>query len=359
MTDLFSASGEYDHFLTDLKDRIRTAQIRAALSVNRELVLLYWQIGQEILTRQEHQGWGAKVITQLAKDLQREFPEMKGFSSRNLKYMRAFAEAYPDEAIVQQAAAQIPWFHNCVLLEKVKDLTERQWYVQQTIRYGWSRSVLTYQIETALYRRQGGSVTNFIQTLPSPQSDLAQEIIKDPYRLDFLDLGKEVQERDLETALVRHIRDFLLELGVGFAFVGNQYHLEVGGDDFYLDLVFYHLKLRCFIVIDLKMGNFEPAFTGQMGFYISAVDSLLRHPDDQPTVGIILCKSKNKVVAEYALRDVNKPIGISTYQFGCSLPAPLDENLPTIEQLEMELQTVLSAVDAAETKSDDSDVKEH
>jgi predicted nuclease of restriction endonuclease-like (RecB) superfamily len=351
MTNLFNPGSEYDRFLSDLKDRIRAAQVKAALAVNRELVLLYWQIGREILSRQEQQGWGAKVIPKLARDLQQEFPDMKGFSARNLKYMRSFAEAYPDEAIVQQLAAQIPWFHNCMLLEKIKDATERQWYIQQTIHYGWSRNVLTYQIETGLYQRQGEAVTNFANTLPSPQSDLAQQLIKDPYRLDFLDLGKEAQERDLENALVTHIRDFLLELGVGFAFVGNQYRLEVGGDDFYLDLVFYHLKLRCFIIIDLKMGDFEPAFTGQMGFYISAVDSLLRHPDDQPTIGLILCKSKNKVVAEYALRDVNKPIGISTHHFGQLLPAPLQENLPTIDQLEAELNTVAAQVEASRVES--------
>jgi predicted nuclease of restriction endonuclease-like (RecB) superfamily len=341
--DLSPIGGDYDILLRELKDCIRTAQVRAALAVNRELVLLYWKIGREILTRQQQQGWGAKVIDKLAKDLQKEFPEMKGFSPRNLKYMRAFAEAYPDEAIVQQAAAQIPWFHNCVLLDKVKDLQERLWYAEKTVEHGWSRNILVYQIESQLYQRQGGAITNFDRALPKPQSDLAHSLLKDPYHFDFLRLGEAAQERDLETALVSHIREFLLELGVGFAFVGSQYHLSVGGEDFYIDLLFYHLRLRCYVVIDLKMTEFKPEYSGKMNFYVSAVDDLLRHPDDQPTIGIILCKAKNKAVAEYALRDVNKPIGVSTHYLGMVLPESLQGNLPTIEQLEIELNTVVVA----------------
>jgi predicted nuclease of restriction endonuclease-like (RecB) superfamily len=231
--ELSNIGGDYDALLRSLKDRIRTAQIQAALAVNQELVLLYWQIGREILSQQQQQGWGAKVIDKLAKDLRKEFPDIKGFSLRNLKYMRAFAEAYPEKVIVQQAAVQIPWFHNCVLLDKVKDLQQRLWYIQQTIEHGWSRNILVYQIESQLYQRQGGAITNFDQALPKPQSDLAQQLLKDPYHFDFLSLGTEAQERDLETALVNHIREFLLELGVGFAFVGSQYHLVVGGEDFY------------------------------------------------------------------------------------------------------------------------------
>ncbi|MFB2980453.1 YhcG family protein [Microseira sp. BLCC-F43] len=264
----------YDQFLRDLKERIQNAKIRAAVAVNRELVLLYWQIGREILTRQQQQGWGAKVINRLAKDLQKSFPEMKGFSPRNLKYMRAFAEAYPDEQFVQQLAAQIPWFHNCTLLDKVKDPTERLWYIQQTIQYGWSRSILTHQIESKLYHRQGTATTNFSQTLQEPQSDLAQQILKDPYNFDFLSLGKEAQERDIENALVARIRDFLLELGVGFAFVGSQYPIEVSGKQYRIDLLFYHFRLHCFVVIDLKTVEFEPEFSGQMNFYVSAIDDL-------------------------------------------------------------------------------------
>ncbi|MGH9325101.1 MAG: PDDEXK nuclease domain-containing protein, partial [Terriglobia bacterium] len=290
----------YDSFLTELKDRIRHAQLRAALSVNQGLVSLYWSIGKDILVRQKDQGWGAKVIDRLAADLHKAFPEMAGFSPRNLKYMRAFAEAWPDEQFVQQLAAQIPWFHNCVLLDHLKNPQEREWYIRQTIENGWSRNVLVHQIESGLYRRQGKALTNFTRTLPAPQSELAQQIVKDPYNFDFLTLSKEAQERELERGLLDHIRDFLLELGVGFAFVGNQYPLQVGGEEFRMDLLFYHLKLRAYIVIDLKMEGFKPEFSGKMNFYLSAVDDLLRHASDQPSIGIILCKSKNKIVAEYA-----------------------------------------------------------
>jgi predicted nuclease of restriction endonuclease-like (RecB) superfamily len=324
--------------------------VRAALSVNRELVLLYWQLGRDILTRQRQQGWGAKVIDRLARDLQKEFPDMKGFSPRNLKYMRAFAEAYPNEPIVQEVLAQITWYHNIALIEKLKSPEERLWYAQKTVENGWSRNVLVHQIETGLHRRLGAALTNFDRTLPKPQSDLAQQLLKDPYNFDFLSLGQEVQERDLERALVNHIRDFLLELGVGFAFVGSQYHLEIDGDDYYIDLLFYHLRLRCYVVIDLKMKEFQPEYSGKMNFYISAVDDLLRHPDDQPTIGIILCRGKKKTVAEYALRDLNKPIGISTYKLKDSLPQTLQGNLPTLEQLEIELNTVASEIETEITR---------
>ena len=336
-TDALSAVG-YEDFLRDLKVRIRTAQVKAALAVNRELVLLYWQIGHDILLRQKEQGWGAKVIVRLSHDLQIAFPEMKGFSPRNLNYMRTFAEAYPDEAIVQQAAARIPWFHNCTLLDKVKDPSERLWYAQETVEHGWSRAVLVHQIESGLYRRQGQALTNFSRTLPALQSDLAQQLLKDPYNFDFLTLGKDAHERDLESGLLGHISQFLLELGAGFAFVGSQYHLEVGGKDFYLDLLFYHLTLRCFVVIDLKMGDFEPSYAGQMNFYLSAVDDLVRHPTDQPTLGILLCKSKNKTIVEYALRDLSKPLGIAEYRLAEALPDSLQSTLPTIAAMEAELR---------------------
>lgn len=337
---LFPTDDNYKTFLRSLKDRIQQAQIKAALAVNQELTLLYWQIGKDILTRQQQEGWGAKIIDQVAKDLKREFPDIKGFSSRNLKYMRAFAEAYPDEQFVQQVAAQIPWFHNCVLLDKVKDPSERLWYIQQTTINGWSRSILEIQIDTGLYRRQGGAITNFERTLPQPQSDLAQQLLKDPYNFDFLTLGQAAQERDLERALVDHIRDFLLELGNGFSFVGSQYPIVVDGQEYRIDLLFYHFKLRCFIVIDLKMVEFQPEFSGKMNFYVSAVNALLRHTDDQPTIGIVLCKSKNKTVAELALQGMTQPIGVSTHRIGIELPEQLRNILPTVEQLEMELQTI-------------------
>ena len=340
-------SRDYETFLQELKDHIRNAQTRAALAVNRELVMLYWQIGREILTRQQELGWGAKVVTKLAKDLKIAFPEMKGFSRTNLLYMRSFADAYPDEQIVQQAAGQIPWFHNCTLLDKVKDPEERLWYIQQTIQQGWSRNVLVKRVESRLYQRQGINVlTSFNQTLPQPQSDLAQQILRDPYNFDFLNLGHEAQERELEAALIQHIREFLLEMGVGFAFIGSQYPLQVSGKDYRLDLLFYHFRLHCFVIVDLKTVDFKPEFSGKMNFYVSAVDDLLRSPVDNPTIGIILCKTQDHTVVEYALRDVNKPIGISTFQLKNALPESLKGNLPTIAELESQLN--LLAVDLEE-----------
>ncbi len=332
----------YVKLLEDLKARIRSAQTRAGLAVNRELVLLYWDVGCRILSQQKVHGWGAKVVERLARDLRSAFPNMKGFSRANLLYMRAFAESYPDASIVQQVAGQIPWFHNCVLLDKVKNQSEREWYIRQTIAHGWSRNVLVHQIESGLYRRQGKAITNFDSTLPAPQSELARQILKDPYVFDFLGIGEEAKERDLEKALLEQIRSFLLELGVGFAFVGSQYHLEVGGEDFYIDLLFYHLRLRCFVVIELKVGEFQPEYAGKMNFYLSAVDDLLRHKDDHPSIGIILCKAKNKVIAEYALRDTRKPIGVSGYKLTETLPKSLKGELPSIEELETSLSASTS-----------------
>lgn len=331
---------DYDAFLKNLKERVRAAQLRACLSINRELVLLYWGIGRDILARQKEQGWGAKVVDLLAADLRKEFPDVTGFSPRNLKYMRALAEAWPAEQFVQQLAAQIPWFHNCAILDKVKAPSEREWYIRAIIQNGWSRNVLVHQIESGLYRRQGKAPTNFTRTLPAPQSELAQQVIKDPYNFEFLTLAEEVKERDLERALINHLRDFLLELGVGFAFVGSQYQLVVGGQEFRLDLLFYQLHLRAYVVIELKAEDFKPEFSGKINFYLSAVDDLLRHSDDHPSVGIILCKSKNKVVAEYAVRDLGKPVGIAEYRVTNRLPRRFHNRLPTIEELESELGKV-------------------
>lgn len=335
---------DYPDLLQTLKERIRTAQVRAALSVNRELVLLYWQIGRDILARQNRKGWGAKVIDRLATDLGAAFPETQGFSARNLKYMRAFAKAWPEEPIVQEVLAQITWYHNVALLEKVKVRAQRLWYAQQTRQYGWSRNVLVHQIDSELYHRQGQALTNFERTLPAPQSELAQELLKDPYNFDFLTLGPDVQERELHRSLVHHLRDFLLELGVGFAFVGSEYALEVGGQDFRLDLLFYHLRLRCFVVIELKTTAFQPEFAGKMNFYLAAVDDLLRHADDQPSIGLILCKGKNQVVAEYALRDMGKPIGVAEHRLTTALPDQLKDQLPTVEALEAEFRTADEAL---------------
>jgi predicted nuclease of restriction endonuclease-like (RecB) superfamily len=327
----------YASFLDGLKARIRAAQVKAALAVNAELVLLYWRVGRDILARQEQKGWGARVVDQLSADLQSAFPGIKGFSSRNLKYMRAFAEAWPDEEIVQQAVARLPWGHNVRLLDRIGGRNERLWYAQQAIEHGWSRAVLEAQIETGLHRRAGMALTNFKATLAPPHSDLAQQTLKDPYIFDFLTLGPDAQERDLERGLLEHVRDFLLELGVGFAFVGSQVRLEVGGDDFYVDLLFFHLGLRCFVVVDLKTGEFKPEYAGKMNFYLSAVDAQLRREGDHPSIGLVLCKEKNKVVVEYALRDTTKPIGVSAYRLLEKLPAKLKGSLPTVAELEAEL----------------------
>ncbi|MCQ8129208.1 PDDEXK nuclease domain-containing protein [Methylomonas rivi] len=334
---LIDAPHGYTDWLTELKTRIHSAQQRAALSVNRELILLYWQIGRDILERQAQQGWGSKVIERLSHDLRTSFPDMKGFSRANLMYMRAFAEAWPDVEIVQQLVGRLPWGHNLVLLSKLKDAENRKRYAERAIEYAWSRNVLNIHIETRLLEREGNAVTNFEANLPKPHSDLARESLKDPYLFDFLGIGQEADEREIENALVQHITRFLIELGAGFAFVGRQYHLEVGGDDFFIDLLFYHLKLRCYVVVELKTGVFKPEHTGQLSFYLTAVDAQLKSEHDQPTIGLLLCKTQNRVVAEYALRDSNKPIGVAEYQLVEALPAELQISLPSIEQIEQEL----------------------
>lgn len=327
----------YADWLVDLKSRIHSAQQRAALAVNRELVLLYWQIGRDILARQASQGWGAKVIERLAHDLRTAFPEMKGFSRANLMYMRAFADAWEEAEIVQQPVGQLPWGHNLVLLSKLKASAERQWYAAKTLEHNWSRNILVMQIEARLRDRSGSAVTNFEASLPKPQSDLARESLKDPYRFDFLGLTDQAQERDVEHALVKHVTEFLLELGAGFAFVGRQVLLNVGGDEFFIDLLFYHLKLRCYVVIELKGGKFKPEHLGQLGFYLTAVDRQVKNEHDNPTIGLLLCKSKNKIVAEYALGDKTQPMGVAEYKLLESLPAELQTSLPSIEQIENEL----------------------
>lgn len=326
----------YAQILEGLKTRIQQAQIKAALAVNKELVLLYWSIGKEILARQEQEGWGAKVIQRLSNDLRHEFPQMKGLSGRNLKYMRSFAEHWPNEEIVQEVLAQITWYHNIALIEKLSDEKTRVWYAYQTVEYGWSRNVLVHHIDTNLYERQGKAITNFETTLPKPQSDLAQQLIKDPYHLDFLDVTQSAKERDLETALVMHIRDFLLELGAGFSFMGSQYPLKVSDTEYYLDLLFYHVKLRCYVIIELKTTEFKPEYSGKMNFYLNVVDDLVKTDEDNPTLGIIMCRSKDKSRVEYALSGIQRPIGVSTHQ----LPKEIADKLPSIEQIEAELKTI-------------------
>lgn len=334
MPEIVPLPADYAVWLVELKARIHAAQQRATLAVNRELVALYWQIGRDILTRQSNEGWGAKVIERLALDLRNAFPDMKGFSRANLMYMRAFADAWPDASIVQQAVGQLPWGHNLVLLTKLKTAEQRLDYAQRAIEHGWSRNVLNIHIGRRLLEREGQAVSNFALRLPAPASDLAQESLKDPYLFDFLGIGQEAGERAIEDAIVQHITRFLIELGAGFAFVGKQVHLEVGGDDFFIDLLFYHLKLRCYVVVELKAGAFKPEHAGQLGFYLTAVDMQMKTDQDNPTIGLLLCKSKNKVVAEYALRDSNKPIGVAEYQLIESLPKELQTSLPSIEALE-------------------------
>lgn len=335
--------GEYGTLLADLKQRIATARLQVTLAANSAMVLLYWDIGRSILQRQANEGWGAKVIDRLSADLRETFPDMKGLSPRNLKYMRAFAEAWPDQAIVQQLAAQIPWFHNCLLLDRVHDPADRRWYIQATIANGWSRHILALQVENKAHLRQGKAVNNFALTLPPADSDMAAQVFKDPYLFDFLGTADPRREREVERALVDHIQNFLLELGAGFAFVGRQVHLEFSDDDYYLDLLFYHLKLRCFVVVELKVVPFEPEFVGKLNMYLSAVDDLMRHPDDKPTIGLLLCKGKNRIKAEYALRDFGKPIGVADWkkQLTEKLPADLKSSLPTVEEIEAELNPVV------------------
>ncbi|WP_395460283.1 YhcG family protein [Wolbachia endosymbiont (group B) of Myelois circumvoluta] len=331
---------EYTEFLEQLKEQIATSRYKAALAVNSKLIVLYHYIGTEILRRQKEHGWGAKIIDQLSRDLRDAFPDMKGFSIQNLKYMRRFAEEYSENEIGQQAVDQLPWGHNIVIMYEVKNKEERFWYIKKSCEHGWSRNILSMQIETNLYKREGKAITNFRNNLISPQSDLAQQTLKNPYVFDFLSLGKKAHEREIEKALVAHIERFLLELGEGFAFVGRQFHLDVGDEDFFVDLLFYHLKLRCFIVIELKDNKFKPEYAGKMNFYLSAVDDLLKHETDQPSVGLILCKSKNDVLAKYTLKDMTKPIGLAEYRITESLPENIKTALPTIEELEAELSKV-------------------
>ena len=344
---------DYPALLERLKAQIRQAQVGAALAVNRELVLLYWRIGEVLVAQQEGATWGDAVLDRLSADLRRTFPGVSGLSRRNLYRMRAFYRAYRDRPeFVPQVVAQLPWGHNIALLEKLHDPATREWHARAAIAHGWSRAILEAQIETRLDRRQGQATTNFARTLPAPQSELAQQVLKDPYAFDFLTLGPEARERDLECGLPAHMRAFMLELGVGFAFLGSQYHLEVGGEDFYLDLLFYHVRLRCYVVIDLKLTAFKPEYAGKLNFYLSAVDDLLRHPDDGPTLGILLCRGQNRVLVEYALRDIAKPLGVAGFTLAPALPARLAASLPTPEQLAAELDG--TAASAAEEQGDDT-----
>lgn len=328
---------EYLSIIENIKREINAAQYRAALHVNADMLLLYYDIGCVI---NEHKTWGSKFIDNLAADIRLAFPKSKGYSVRNLKYMAKFAETYPEREFVQQVVAQIPWGHNIVILDKVNNLEERKWYIKNSAQNGWSRNVLVHQIESSLYQRQvlAEKVSNFENRLPSPQSELAAQTMKDPYVFDFITFKEDMLERDVEQALVRDVTRLLLEHGTGFAFLGNQYHLNVGGDDFYIDLLFYNINLRCYVVIELKTGDFKPEYAGKLNFYLSAVDGILKKEQDNPSIGLLLCKSKNNVVAEYSLKDISKPIGVSEYKITSSLPDSLEKQLPSIEDIQKRIQ---------------------
>ena len=330
----------YKHFLSGIKERLQTAQIRAALTANSELIQFYWELGADLIKKQKSHQWGSGFLEQFSHDMRQAFPEMQGFSVRNLQRIKQFAQLYPDLLITPQAVAQLPWGHVSLLIHAVKDKLIREWYAQQTIKNGWSRAVLEMQIESELHERQAESskkINNFHKQLPAIQSDLANEMLKDPYNFDFLTIQGKARERVIEDALVTHIRDFLIELGQGFAFVGSQVPLAFDDQEFFVDLLFYHLHLRAFVVVELKAGKFKPEHTGQLGFYMAAVDDLMRKEGDNQTIGIILCKSKHKVVAEYALRNMSAPIGISEYTLAKALPKELKTSLPTVEEIEAEL----------------------
>lgn len=330
-------SNEYLEIVKSIRDEIKVAQYKAAVSVNRELIMLYYNIGRVI---NEHKSWGNKFIDNLAADIKLSFPSATGYSVRNLKYMAKFAELYPDEEIVQASLAQITWYHNIALMDKVKDTKVALWYAEQTANHGWSRNVLVHQIESGLYERQviADKISNFENRLASPQSELAVQTMKDPYVFDFIPFREDMVERDIEQALVQDITKLLLELGTGFAFLGNQYHINVGGDDFYIDLLFYNLNLRCYVVIELKTGEFKPEYAGQLNFYLSAVDGILKKETDNPSIGLLLCKSKNDLVAEYALKDMSKPIGVSEYKITSSLPEDLEKQLPSVEDIQKRIK---------------------
>jgi predicted nuclease of restriction endonuclease-like (RecB) superfamily len=336
MSNLIPA--DYASWLADLKTQIRSARLKASLSVNSELIRLYWRIGNEIVERRASQSWGSKVLNRLAKDLRAEFPDMGGWSLTNLKYMAMFAEAWPENLIGQQLVDQLPWGQNILIMTRLSNRLTREWYIKKTIESGWSRSVLEMQIESQVHLRLSAAQHNFERTLPSPQSDLAREVVKDPYAFDFLGLLEPINEQLIEKSLVANLRDFLIELGVGFAFVGSQYRLEVEGQEFYIDLLFYHTKLHCYVVIELKNTDFKFEYTGQLNGYLSIVDDLVRDKaHDAPTIGLLLCKNKKNTVVEYALQGMTKPMGVSTYRTSPELPKELEGLLPSIESLTEQL----------------------
>jgi predicted nuclease of restriction endonuclease-like (RecB) superfamily len=343
MTDSLIKTDDYKAFVQDIKQQVQSVQIKAAIMVNQALLQLYWDLAERIVTQQQTTTWGDGFLLQLSRDLQTEFPDMKGFSKRNLELMRQWYRFWSEQpAIAKQLVAQIPWGHNLVILSKIKNPNQAVFYVQKTLQNNWSRVVLTHQIESNLYQRQGKAISNFQTTLPAPQSDLASETLKDPYIFDFLSLTEKHNEKELEAALVAQVTRLLLELGVGFSYLGRQYKLDISGDEFFIDLLFYHVKLHCYVVVELKTVKFKPEFIGQLNFYVSAVDGVLKSESDNATIGILICKSKNATVVEYALKDIHKPIGVSEYIITQSLPDEFKSSLPSIEAIEAELNDGLS-----------------
>lgn len=330
---------KYKSLLENIKQEVLNAHYKAIYAVNKELMFLYWHIGKIIL---ENTQWGNKFIDNLSMDLKMEFPEIKGFSVRNLKYMRKFAEEYPDFKFVQEVLAQITWYHNIILMDKIDDIEERKWYIKEIVQNGWSSNMLKMQINGSVYERQAlaEKITNFNFTLPSVQSDLATQTMKDPYLFDFISIKGKVKELQIENAMINKIKDVLIELGKGFAFVGSEYKLEVGGKEYFIDLLFYHLKLKCYIVVELKAREFEPTDAGQLNFYLSAVDDLIKDKDDNATIGLLLCKGKDNFTAEYALKDINKPIGVSEYKLLEDMPEYLQSQLPRAEDIELHIKDI-------------------
>ena len=337
--DRISMPEWYPDLLASVAGRVAAGRSRAIAAVNSELLATYWAIGADLIYREAQEGWGTRVVLRLSADIRAQFLGTKGYSPRNLRYMKSFAAAWPESSILQGSLARLPWYHQIALLEKLGDPATRLWYAAAAIENGWSRDILVHQIDTRLHERSGKAITNFAATLPPADSDLAQQATKDPYVFDFLAMTDRRNERELETQLVMHVQKFLLELGQGFAFVGEQVRLEIGDDEFFADLLFYHLRLRCYVVVELKATAFNPGFVGQLGMYMAAVDDLLAHPDDKPTIGLLLCKTKNNVVAEYALRSSSMPIGVAEWKDAItdSLPEEFASSLPTIETIEAEL----------------------
>jgi predicted nuclease of restriction endonuclease-like (RecB) superfamily len=338
MFDLNHFDADYKIWISELKLKIRSTQIKTAIAVNSSLIQFYWELGKMITKKQSQTSWGDKLLEQISKDLKDEFPDLKGFSVRNLKYCRLFYNFYKDSQIRQQLVAQLPWGHNILIFSKSNSENEALFYIQQTIENSWSRDVLGLQIKSNLFERTGKSITNFKTTLSDPFSDLAEQTLKDPYIFDFITITSKAKEKDIENQLIEHIKKFLLELGKGFAFIGQQYHIEIAENDYYLDLLFYHIKLKCYVVIELKNRKFIPEDAGKLNFYLSAVDTLLKENEDKSTIGLLLCRDKNNIEAEFSLRDLNKPIGISEFQLTEIIPEELKSSLPTIEEIENEFK---------------------